>query len=149
MKINPRKLKCYRKRTGLTSQEFAFVCDIPVGTYFSYESGQRSPKYENLKVIAEKLKVTIDELTSEDDEYFSDVKKTKEEIAKERMQIDYYLLKNRRKRLGVKAEYMARCVGVSVSRYREYERGLGNPTRAMVRNMCNALNIKFYELVVE
>ena len=151
MKINAGKLKCYRKRTGLSSQEFAFICDIPVGTYFAYESGRRNPKFETVKVIAEKLKITVDELTSDDEEYMSEMKKrqrkTKEQISKERVSIDRYLLRSRRKQLRIKAEYMAKQVGVSVSRYREYENGYGNPTREMARRMCNALNLKFYELV--
>ena len=88
MKLNAGKLKCLRKRTGLSAQEFAFVCDIPVGTYFTYEAGRRNPKIENLQVIADRLKTTIDVLVWDDDEYIIksrvEVKKTKEQIAKEK-----------------------------------------------------------------
>ena len=73
MKLNAGKLKCLRKRTGLSAQEFAFVCDIPVGTYFTYEAGRRNPKIENLQVIADRLKTTIDVLVSDDDEYMGTV----------------------------------------------------------------------------
>ena len=152
MKLNAEKLKCYRKRTGLSSQEFAFICDMPVGTYFSYESGQRNPKYENLKIIADKLNVSIDDLTSNDEDYIPDVKKKRKserDISKERVVLDRFLLRSRRKQLNIKAEYIAKRVGISVSRYREYEKGYGNPTRKMAREMCNVLNLKFYELVVE
>lgn len=153
MKINTKKLKCYRKRLGLSSQEFAFACDIPLGTYFSYESGCRNPKIDNLKVIANKLNVSIDDLTSDDEDYIAKTKekkgKSKKEIMKERVEIDCYLLRTRRKQLGIKAEYIAKIVGLSVSRYREYERGFGNPTREKARKMCNVLNLKFYELVIE
>lgn len=153
MKINTEKLKCYRKRLGLSSQEFAFVCDIPVGTYFSYESGCRNPKKENLNAIAKKLNVSVEDLTSCDDGYESKLNeakgKSKEDASKERVEIDCYLLRNRRKGLKISAEYVAECSGISVSRYREYERGLGRPTREKARKMCDVLNLKFYELVIE
>ena len=153
MKLNAGKLKCLRKRTGLSAQEFAFVCDIPVGTYFTYEAGRRNPKIENLQVIADRLKTTIDVLVSDDDEFIIksrvEVKKTKEQIAKERVIIDRYVLRSKRKQLRIKADYIADKVGISVSRYREYENGYGNPTRAMARTMCDVLGLKFYELVVK
>lgn len=153
MKINTKKLRCYRKRLGLSSQEFAFVCDIPVGTYFSYEAGLRNPKPKNLNIMASKLNVSIDDLTSGIEDYTMKSKerngKTKEEIMKERVDIDCYLLRNRRKQLGIKAEYIAEHSNLSVSRYREYERGLGRPTREKARKMCDILNLKFYELVIE
>ena len=153
MKINTEKLKRYRKRLGLSSQEFAFVCDIPVGTYFSYESGCRNPKKENLNAIAKKLNVSVDDLTSCDDGYESKLNeakmKSKEDISKERVEIDCYLLRTRRKQLGIKAEYIAERSNLSVSRYREYERGIGRPTREKARKMCDVLNLNFYELVIE
>lgn len=153
MKLNAGKLKCLRKRTGLSAQEFAFVCGIPVGTYFTYEAGRRNPKIENLQVIADRLKTTIDVLVSDDDECIIksrvEVKKTKEQIAKERVIIDRYVLRSKRKQLRIKADYIADKVGISVSRYREYENGYGNPTRAMARIMCDVLGLKFYELVVK
>ena len=153
MRINVEKLKCYRKRTGLSSQEFAFVCDIPIGTYFSYESGQRNPKQETINIIAKKLGITVEDLTSVDDEFISNIKKkqgkSKDELAKERMIIDYCLLRTRRKQLGLKTKDVAKYVGLSESRYREYEQGNGRPTRAMTRKMCDILNSKFYELVIE
>ena len=153
MKLNAGKLKCLRKRTGLSAQEFAFVCGIPVGTYFTYEAGRRNPKIENLQVIADRLKTTIDVLVSDDDECIIksrvEVKKTKEQIAKERVVIDRYVLRSKRKQLRIKADYIADKVGISVSRYREYENGYGNPTRAMARIMCDVLGLKFYELVIE
>ena len=153
MKLNAGKLKCLRKRTGLSAQEFAFVCGIPVGTYFTYEAGRRNPKIENLHVIADRLKTTIDVLVSDDDECIIksrvEVKKTKEQIAKERVIIDRYVLRSKRKQLRIKADYIADKVGISVSRYREYENGYGNPTRAMARIMCDVLGLKFYELVVK
>ena len=153
MKLNAGKLKSLRKRTGLSAQEFAFVCDIPVGTYFTYEAGRRNPKIENLQVIADRLKTTIDVLVSDDDEYIIksrvEVKKTKEQIAKERVIIDRYVLRSRRKQLRIKADYIANKIGISVTRYREYENGYGNPTRAMARIMCDVLDLKFYELVIE
>ena len=153
MKINTEKLKCYRKRLGLSSQEFAFVCDIPVGTYFSYESGCRNPKKENLNIIANNLHISVDDLISKDDDYESKLNeakmKSKEDISKERMEIDCYLLRTRRKQLGIKAEYIAERSNLSVSRYREYERGIGRPTREKARKMCDVLNLNFYELVIE
>ena len=153
MKLNAGKLKCLRKRTGLSAQEFAFVCGIPVGTYFTYEAGRRNPKIENLQVIADRLKTTIDVLVSDDDEFIIksrvEVKKTKEQIAKERVIIDRYVLRSKRKQLRIKADYIANKIGISVTRYREYENGYGNPTRAMARVMCDVLDLKFYELVIE
>ena len=153
MKLNAGKLKCLRKRTGLSAQEFAFVCGIPVGTYFTYEAGRRNPKIENLQVIADRLKTTIDVLVSDDDECIIksrvEVKKTKEQIAKERVIIDRYVLRSKRKQLRIKADYIANKIGISVTRYREYENGYGNPTRAMARIMCDVLGLKFYELVVK
>ena len=153
MKLNAGKLKCLRKRTGLSAQEFAFVCDIPVGTYFTYEAGRWNPNIENLQIIADKLKTTIDVLVSDDDEFIIksrvEVKKTKEQIAKERVIIDRYVLRSKRKQLRIKADYIANRIGISVTRYREYENGYGNPTRAMARIMCDVLDLKFYELVIE
>ena len=92
-------------------------------------------------------------IASDDDEYIIksrvEVKKTKEQIAKERVIIDRYVLRSKRKQLRIKADYIANRIGISVTRYREYENGYGNPTRAMARIMCDVLDLKFYELVIE
>ena len=92
-------------------------------------------------------------MTSVDDEFISNIKKkqgkSKDELAKERMIIDYCLLRTRRKQLGLKTKDVAKYVGLSESRYREYEQGNGRPTRAITRKMCDILNLKFYELVIE
>lgn len=153
MKISSIKLKHYRKKTGLTSQEFAKICNIPIGTYFSYEAGGRNPKSENLNAISKALGVDEDELVEDGKEYkFKKAereKKNKERIAKERVSIDNFLLRTRRKQLNIKAEYMAESIGLSVTRYREYEQGKGRPTREMVRKICNLLNLSFYDLAQE
>lgn len=153
MKINSMKLKHYRKKAGLTSQEFAKLCNIPIGTYFSYEAGGRNPKSENLNAIAKALGVSKEELEADDKEYklkeAEKDKRNKERIAKERLQIDNYLLRTKRKQLRIRTEYMAEIVGLSISRYREYEQGKGRPTREMIRKMCNVLNLSFYDLVQE
>ena len=153
MKISSTKLKHYRKKTGLTSQEFAKRCNIPIGTYFSYEAGGRNPKSENLNAIAKTLGVNVEELEADDKEYkFKKAereKKNKERIAKERLQIDNFLLRTRRKQLNIKAEYMAESIGLSITRYREYEQGKGRPTREMVRKICDLLNLSFYDLAHE
>ena len=153
MKISSTKLKHYRKKTGLTSQEFAKRCNIPIGTYFSYEAGGRNPKSENLNAIAKTLGVNVEELEADDKEYklkeAEKDKRNKERIAKERLQIDNYLLRTKRKQLRIRTEYMAEIVGLSISRYREYEQGKGMPTREMIRKMCNVLNLSFYDLVQE
>lgn len=147
------KLKHYRKKTGLTSQEFAKLCNIPIGTYFSYEAGGRNPKSENLNAIAKALGVNKEELEADDKKYklkeAEKDKKNKERIEKERLQIDNYLLRTRRKQLRIRTEYMAEIIGLSVSRYREYEQGKGRPTRKMIRKMCNVLNLSFYDLAQE
>lgn len=152
MKINAENLKYYRKQTGLTSQDFAKLCDIPVGTYQSYEAGWRSPRNERLEVIASKLNVTIANLTTSDTEYIAkQIKKgckPKNSILKERVEVDNVLLRNRRKQLGMRTNDVAKYVGVSESRYREYEQGNGKPTREMARKMCNILNLSFYHLVI-
>ena len=153
MKINSMKLKHYRKKAGLTSQEFAKLCNIPIGTYFSYEAGGRNPKSENLNAIAKELGVSKEELEADDKEYklkeAEKDKRNKERISKERLQIDNYLLRTKRKQLRIRTEYMAEIVGLSISRYREYEQGKGRPTREMIRKMCNVLNLSFYDLVQE
>lgn len=151
MKLNSEKLKYYRKQMGITSQEFAGLCDIPVGTYFSYEAGTRSPKESNLLVIAEKLNKSVDDLTSSNTEYIKRQiekgLKPQNSILKERVLIDNVLLRGRRKQLRIPARDVAKYIGLSEIRYREYEQGKGNPTREKARMMCNILNLSFDLLV--
>jgi transcriptional regulator with XRE-family HTH domain len=153
MKISCEKLRYYRKRSGLSSQEFAELCNIPIGTYFSYEAGSRSPKRERMNVIAEKLNVTIDDLTTSDIDYkkslYSKGYKSKNSVLKERILIKNNLLRPRRKQLGLKTKDVAKYVGLSETRYRDYEQGYGNPTREMAGKICTILNLKFNELVIE
>ncbi len=51
------KIKFYRELKGLTQRELAEMCDIPLGTIKSYESGGRNPKKEPLQKIAAALGV--------------------------------------------------------------------------------------------
>lgn len=44
-----------RKEAGLTQGEAARMCDLKIGTYGSYERGERSPDYETGKKIRQEL----------------------------------------------------------------------------------------------
>ena len=55
-------LRFYRKQTGLTAKDFAAQLNINYGTYNSYESAGKEPKYDTLCKIATALHVSIDDL---------------------------------------------------------------------------------------
>ncbi len=56
------KLRYYRERSGISGKEFAAQLGIKYGTYNSYESAGKEPKYDVLCRIASALNVSIDEL---------------------------------------------------------------------------------------
>lgn len=145
MKINSKKLKHYRKKTGLKSQEFAKLCGIPIGTYFSYEAGSRSPKKERMSIIAHNLNVSIEDITESKDEYIK--KQVNKDILKERVEIDTKLLKIKREQYFKNASELANHIDVCISAYYAYERGTINPTRLIARKLCNELNLDFDRLV--
>lgn len=153
MKICSEKLKHYRKLTGLKSQEFAKLCNIPIGTYYSYEAGGRSPKIDRLEVIAKKLCVSVDDITESNAKYIknqvSKGYKSKNDILKERVEIDTKLLKLKRNQYFKNANEIAKQIGVCVSVYYTYEKGTVKPTRLIASELCNALNIKFDRLVID
>lgn len=153
MKISSSKLKKCRKQMGLTSQEFANLCGIPAGTYFSYEAGGRNPKSERLRIIAGNLCVSLEDITESDTDYLQNQiakgYKSNKDIMKERVQIDTKLLKIKRKQNFKNAYELAKYIGVCISVYYTYERGTVNPTREIARKICNALNLDFYRLVIE
>ena len=145
MKINSKKLKYYRKKMGLKSQEFAKLCNIPVGTYFSYEAGSRSPKKERISIIAHILNVSIDDITESNEEYIKE--QANKDILKERVEIDTKLLKIKRKQFFKNAYEFANRIGICIAAYYTYERGSVKPTRLMSRKLCNELNLDFDRLV--
>lgn len=153
MKICSEKLKHYRKLTGLKSQEFAKLCNIPIGTYYSYETGGRNPKTDRLEVIAKNLGVSVYDITESNTDYLrkqiSKGYKSKSDIAKERVEIDTKLLKIKRNQYYKNATDIAKRIGVCVSVYYTYERGTVKPTRLIARELCNALNLKFNRLVID
>ena len=145
MKINSKKLKHYRKKTGFKSQEFAKLCGIPIGTYFSYEAGSRSPKKERMSIIANNLGVSVNDITESNDEHIK--KQVNKDILKERVEIDIKLLKIKREQYFKNASELANCIGVCISTYYAYERGSVKPTRLIARKICNELNLDFDRLV--
>lgn len=150
MKISPEKLKYYRRKTGKTSQEFADLCDVPVGTYFAYESGWRSPRSDRMQTIADKLGVSKEDITESDAEHRTmQIDKghlSSDDILKERVEIDTRLLKVKRQQYFENATMFAKYLGVSVATYYGYEKGKVKPTRLVVRKMCNALDLQFVRL---
>ena len=56
------KLRYYRERSGISGKDFAAQLGIKYGTYNSYESAGKEPKYDTLCKIAAALHVSIDEL---------------------------------------------------------------------------------------
>lgn len=151
MKISSEKLKYHRRKTGKTSHEFADLCGIPVGTYFAYESGWRSPRSERIQIIADKLGVSKEDITESDADHrtmqISKGHLSSDDILKERVGIDTNLLKAKRQQYFGNATVFAKYLGVSVATYYGYEKGKVKPTRLVIRKMCNALDLQFMRLV--
>ena len=150
MKISSEKLKYYRRKTGKTSQEFADLCSIPVGTYFAYESGWRSPRSDRMHIIADKLGVAKEDIMESDTNYkmmqIDKGRLSSDNILKERVEIDTKLLKVKRQQYFESALEFAKYLGISVSAYYGYEKGKVKPTRLVIRKMCNALDLQFVRL---
>ena len=153
MKIDCEKLKHYRKKLGITSREFAKLCNIPIGTYFSYESGGRSPREERMCTIANNLGVSVSDITESNYAFLkTQIKKgnkSKSDIEKERVEVDTNLLKIKRKQYFNSAKELAKRVGVCISVYYTFEKGTVKPTRVIARKLCNELRLDFYRLVLE
>lgn len=147
MKISSEKLKHYRKKTGLKSQEFAELCGIPTGTYFSYEAGSRSPRASRMQIIANNLGVAVSDITESNSDYIKKQVtkgyKSSVDILKERVAIDTKLLKIKRKQYFKNVNELANRLGICVSVYYTYERGVVNPTRLIARKLCNELNLNY------
>ena len=151
MKISSEKLKHYRKKAGLKAQEFAELCGIPAGTYFSYEAGSRSPRASRMKIIASNLGVAVSDITESNYNYIKKQVtkgyKSNNDILKERVEIDTKLLKIKRKQYFKNVNELANRLGICVSVYYTYERGVVNPTRLIARKLCNELNLNFDRLL--
>lgn len=141
-RINPDKLRKLRKDAGYRSQDFAKKCGIPEGTYFAYESGQRSTHGDRLQIIADALGVSVED--------FTDELPQQEETRKhgiERLEIDTYYLRFKRIQVYGSGAKMAKASMLATSSYYEIERGEVNPTRIVIRHMCDALGVRFDQLV--
>ena len=57
-----KNLKTIREQSGYSQKEFAQLCQIATSTYNQYETGRRQPDLETLKIIAEKLNTSIDQI---------------------------------------------------------------------------------------
>ena len=55
-------LRKYREASGLTAKDFAATIGLNYGTYISYETAGKEPRYDTLKKIAAALHVSIDTL---------------------------------------------------------------------------------------
>lgn len=55
-------LRRFREATGLTAKDFAEKIGIKYGTYSSYETAGKEPKFDTLIKIAAALNVSIDDL---------------------------------------------------------------------------------------
>ena len=55
-------LRKYREMAGLTAKDLAAQIDMRYGTYVSYETAGKEPRYDTLKKIAAALHVSIDKL---------------------------------------------------------------------------------------
>jgi transcriptional regulator with XRE-family HTH domain len=57
-----------RENKGLTVEEAASVCGVPIGSYRKYENGQSQPTAVPIRAIAKGLEVSTDEILMEPDE---------------------------------------------------------------------------------
>ena len=55
-------IACWRKRLGMTAQEFADFVGISKNTIHNYENGHRMPQLYTAMLIAERLGTTLDDL---------------------------------------------------------------------------------------
>ena len=61
----PERLKALRKKAGLTQTKLGELIGVSLLTVFRWENGERSPRMDNIKKIAEVLHVSDAELLSE------------------------------------------------------------------------------------
>lgn len=59
-----RRIRAFRKLKGYTQEDFAKKIGISVSVLGEIERGNRNPSEELIEVIADVLKISIDELTS-------------------------------------------------------------------------------------
>lgn len=57
-----KNLRRYREQAGYTAAKFSDILGLKHGTYASYESGQKTPRLENLVKMADILNVSLDDL---------------------------------------------------------------------------------------
>ncbi len=60
------RLRERRKKCGFTQQQMADAINVQLRTYQFYESGDRSPSFDNLVKISDILNVSIDFLLGRD-----------------------------------------------------------------------------------
>lgn len=61
------RLRERRKKCGFTQQQMADAISVQLRTYQFYESGDRSPSFDNMVKISDILNVSIDYLLCRDD----------------------------------------------------------------------------------
>lgn len=57
-----------RENKGLTVDQAAIACGVPIGSYKKYEAGTAQPTAEPIRAIAKGLGVSTDEILMEPDE---------------------------------------------------------------------------------
>ena len=64
-------LKHYRLMNGMSSEELANELGLDHSAIIKYETGQREPKLSTVRIIAQILDVSCDDLLDNGDEYYN------------------------------------------------------------------------------
>lgn len=125
------RIKKSRKYKGYTQQELADVLGLSVMTIRRFESNTRQPKLEMLEKIASALDVTVEKLlfgTDTVEKHFGEQ------------------LKNVREEKGFTQTELAQMVGVKTNTIIQYENGNRMPTREMLINLSECLNVSTLDI---
>ena len=148
-------LKLVRKERNLTQMVIAERCNLSVNYIGKIERGISIPTFEVFISLCNGLEVKMTDFAKKMEDlnyicesiYFLDLSSLKNKIKISRFFLCNFLL-NVRKDNGITQINFAREIHIDMTYYGFIERGVSNPTIGKIFNICNSVNISFYDLLL-
>ena len=144
MNENRTKLEKILEDRGMSQKDLCDLCGKSSGTVSSWVRGEKKPTSKNLKLIAEKLEVTIEDISEiiNENETFIPVKKLK------RCELNRNLVRKKILELGLTQKKFSSMVDITEPMMSNYLTGKTFPTYNIIYRMANALGCEVTDIIL-
>ena len=123
------KIRALRKQAGITQEELGDLLSVSYMTVRRWEAGKVVPRLDEIKALANALKVQEQDFLSDNTEAF------------------HLKLRELRKKAGLNQTQLAEKIGVSLLTLFRWEKGERQPRVEDIRKLANALNVSENDLL--